>query len=193
MTFDDWNGSVSVIRIYIHRIYNTHRIYTLDNGLLGNNSTYVTIREKRKRKKRNKTKQKRKKKQRWNRCAQLSLSPLGETQPPSFLSSLFPSFFPRAHFFTLDFPKEKRKNSTSLPRGNNLEKTFRNERYEARVGSPGIRREGGPSMKLRTRRQSRPPVTQYMSRGGSRGNKKNRSTSTVTISYPSFFPARYLL
>lgn len=123
MTFDDWNGSVSVIRIYIHRIYNTHRIYTLDNGLLGNNSTYVTIREKRKRKKRNKTKQKRKK-QRWNRCAQLSLSPLGETQPPSFLSSLFPSFFPRAHFFTLDFPKEKRKNSASLPRGNNLEKTI---------------------------------------------------------------------
>lgn len=124
MTFDDWNGSVSVIRIYIHRIYNTHRIYTLDNGLLGNNSTYVTIREKRKRKKRNKTKQKRKK-QRWNRCAQLSLSPLGETQPPSFLSSLFPSFFPRAHFFTLDFPKEKRKNSASL-----REKTISRKHFE---------------------------------------------------------------
>lgn len=115
----------------------------------------------------------------------------------SFLSFLSLSLFLSSRpFFHARFSERKEKKFCLAPERSEetiSRKQFRNERYEARVGSPGIRREGGPSMKLRTRRQSRPPVTQYMSRGGSRGNKKNRSTSTVTISYPSFFPARYLL
>lgn len=115
----------------------------------------------------------------------------------SFLSFLSLSLFLSSRpFFHARFSERKEKKfclASERSEETISRKQFRNERYEARVGSPGIRREGGPSMKLRTRRQSRPPVTQYMSRGGSRGNKKNRSTSTVTISYPSFFPARYLL
>lgn len=164
MTFDDWNGSVSVIRIYIHRIYNTHRIYTLDNGLLGNNSTYVTIREKRKRKKRNKTKQKRKK-QRWNRCAQLSLSPLGNTT--SFLSFLSLSLFLSSRpFFHARFSERKEKKFCLAP-----------ERKQSRE-----------NISKRTLRSSR-RITRYTKRRGPVNETSNPPSESAT-SHPVYVARR---